>query len=98
MDELIRQYPVKVLSLAAVIVGGLLGGLYKLGWLRFSEKKWDGSERRRSEPCDQHTHMSNKVCALYTKIEAIDSKLDQVAEKLQFVLGTLEVRWGSKGR
>ena len=98
MDELIRQYPVKVLSLAAVIVGGLLGGLYKLGWLRLRERKWDGHERRRGEPCDQHTHMSNKVCSLYAKIEDIDKKLDTVAEKLQFVLGALESRWGAKGR
>ena len=35
---------------------------------------------------------------LREKIEDIDKKLDTVAEKLQFVLGTLEARWGAKGR
>ena len=97
MDELIRQYPVKIFSLAAIIIGGVVGALYKMGWLRVRKyAEWDGQERRRSEPCDLHSEMHGKVCALYQKMEQIDFKLDSVSEKLQFLLGSMEARWGKR--
>lgn len=77
-------------------IAATLGALHKLGWLRLGKKKaddWDGTERRE---CSQHPAMSQKVCALYTKLDEVDKKLDSVAEKLQFVLGALESRWGKR--
>ena len=100
LDELIRDHPTKVAALVAFIIAGVMGGLYKLGWLRVSNRKeWDGNERRKNEPCDAHEGLNGKVCALYAKMEAIDSKVDVVAERLQYILGSLEARWGAgKGR
>lgn len=95
MDELIRQYPYKVASLISIVIAGVMWALHRLGWLRIgSRKKWDGLTERRE--CGQHPAMQQKVCSLYGKLEELDKKLDTVAEKLQFVLGTLEARWGKK--
>lgn len=75
-------------------IATLLGGLYKAGMLsmpgkQYTQEKWNGTERRE---CAQHGGLTQKVCALYEKLNDIDKKLDRVAEKLQYVLGSLRIK------
>ena len=97
MEKLIQQNPIQLLILFSGVLAVVLGALYKLGWLRiggFPDVKtapWTGVERRE---CAQHPALNQKVCSLYSKLEDVDKKLDSVAEKLHFVLGRIEERWG----
>lgn len=94
MDELLRDHGHSIIVLLIFIVATVLGSLYKLGWLRPRPKTWDGKTERRE--CSQHPLIQQKVCSLYEKLEDLDSKLDTVSEKLQYILGALENRWGKK--
>lgn len=101
MDELIRDHLLRVISLLGIVIAGVIVALYKIGWLKVGQKdteeiptnRWNGHERRE---CAQHSALNQKVCALYTKLEDVDKKLDTVAEKLQYILGALENRWGQR--
>jgi hypothetical protein len=95
MIDLIMKEPVKVVTVTGFAIAAVLYGLHKLGWLSMEAKdgKWNGTERRE---CSQHPALNQKVCSLYVKLEEVDKKLDLVAERLQYVLGSLEGRWGKK--
>jgi hypothetical protein len=94
MDELLRDHGHSVIVLLVVVIATVLGAVYKLGWLTPKQGKWDGKTERRE--CTQHPLMKQKVCSLYEKLEGLDLKVDALSEKLQYILGALENRWGKK--
>lgn len=95
MTDIIKDHYIELLSLLSMIVAVVITALYKIGWIRigksYQSKEWNGTTERRE--CTQHPVITQKVCSLYTKLEEVDKKLDGVAEKLQYVLGSLEHRW-----
>ena len=95
MIEILTKEPVKIITMAGFAIAAVLYALHKLGWLKMGQKveDWNGTERRE---CSQHPALNQKVCALYAKLDEVDKKLDIVAEKLQYVLGALENRWGKR--
>lgn len=92
MDQLIRDHGHSIIMLLIVVVASILGALYKLGWIRPKVKNWDGKTERRE--CAQHPVMNQKVCTLHSKLDDVEEKLDLVAERVQYILGMIEARWG----
>ena len=92
MAELLRDHYIELISLISFIVAAVILALHKIGWIKLKKdtSEWNGTERRE---CAQHPIITQKVCGLYTKLDEVDKKLDGVAEKLQYVLGSLETRW-----
>lgn len=95
MIEILTKEPVKIITMAGFAIAAVLYALHKLGWLKMGQKveDWNGNERRE---CAQHPALNQKVCSLYLKLEDVDKKLDTVSEKLQYILGALENRWGKR--
>ena len=95
MIEILTKEPVKIITMAGFAIAAVLYALHKLGWLKMERKveDWNGNERRE---CAQHPALNQKVCSLYLKLEDVDKKLDTVSEKLQYILGALENRWGKR--
>ena len=95
MIGLIKDHPVEIVGLTGIVLAAALYALKYLGWIKMGAKTedWNGTERRE---CAQHPALNQKVCSLYLKLEDVDKKLDTVSEKLQYILGALENRWGKR--
>lgn len=92
MDELLRDHGPAVILLFVVVLAAIIGAFYKLGWIAPRQKEWDGRTERRE--CTQHPIMNQKVCSLHGKLDDVEGKLDHVAERVQYILGLIEARWG----
>jgi|PlaIllAssembly_1097288.scaffolds.fasta_scaffold395637_2 hypothetical protein len=92
MDQLLRDHGHSVIILLILVIASTLGALYKLGWIRPRDKDWDGKTERRE--CASHPVMTQKVCSLHKTLDDVETKLDIVAERVQYILGLIEARWG----
>ena len=104
MTNLLKDHFFEITSLIALIVGAVLVALHRIGWLRIGRpeavEQWDGHDRRQ---CLDHPLMQQKVCSLFTKLEDLEEligvlteKVNTATERLQYILGSLEQRWGKR--